>query len=117
MHDFGFCRRSSTFQRQFIEQTSLIVIFSFTVNKHQLRNFIQRIFGDKIYFKYFLEVFDMSKKICKIDNDMIKQQTHKKRPFVIISVNNNKTFSDNLMNFRIDPFKRNLTFRMGLDTD
>ena len=48
---------------------------------------------------------------------MIKQQTHKKRPFVIISVNNNKTFSDNLMNFRIDPFKRNLTFRMGLDTD
>ena len=115
MHDFGFNRRASAFQRQFIDQTSLIVIFSFTVNKHQLRNFIQRIFGDKIYFKFFLEAFEMSKKICKIDNDMIKEKTHKKRPFVMISVDNNKHFTDNLLNFRIDPFKRNLTFKMGLD--
>ena len=62
MHDFGFNQQKMSFERQFLEQASVVVIFEFSVNKHQLRTFIQRIFGDKMYFKYFLDAFKISKK-------------------------------------------------------
>ena len=114
LHDFAFNRQKNSFERMFLEQSSLIVIFAFTMNKHQLRNFIYRIFADKTYFRFFLEAFEMSNKICKIDNSLVKDTKHFKRPFVMISVENYKSFNDPLLSLRIDPFKRNITFKMGL---
>ena len=113
MHDFAYNKQRLSFERQFLEQCSLVVIFAFTVNKHQLRSFIQRIFGDKIFFKYFLEAFTVSKKVCNIDNSISEDTFFFKRPYVMISVDSNKYYTDPLLNMRIDLFKRNLTFQLG----
>ena len=113
MHDFGFNQQKLSFERQFLEQATVVVIFEFSVNKHQLRTFIHRIFGDKMYFRYFLDAFEISKKICNLDNQMSNNDQFSKRPYVLISLDLNTSFVDPLLSIRIDLFKRNLTFKMG----
>lgn len=90
-----------------------MVIFEFSVSKHQTRNFVQRIFGEKQYYKFFIEAFNVSKKICKIDNEQINDSTFIKRPYVYISLDLKQNHCDLLMKMRVDIFKRNLTFKIG----
>ena len=90
-----------------------MVIFEFSTNNHQTRIFVQRIFGDKAYFKLFESAFKISRKICNIDNATSNSYNNLKRPYIYISLDLKQTFDDKLLRMRTYIFKRNITFKFG----
>ena len=106
MHDFGFGSGvKMEFQRNFLKNSTVCVIFNNISNSVQTRNFINRLGYN---YNDFLEICNIAVNIVKLDAKHGKFS----QPSITINVDVRQHFSDDLSRIIVDIFNRKLTFKM-----
>ena len=106
MHDFGFGSGvKMEFQRNFIKQATVFVVFNNISNTIQTRNFVNRLGYN---YNDFLEICNIAVSIVKLDAKHGKFS----QPSITINVDVRQHFSDELSRIIVDIFNRKLTFKV-----